>query len=138
MAASTDRPLPELAAAWAGETLGVDGAKPYVALGPAAARGPYIAVSLGVGENPAKRLPDPFEEELLRLLAERGLPLCIDKGRGRRRGRARRARCGTFRRASHFLGRIVRRFRRHHRRQPASMWVTIPPASTSPPPPESR
>ena len=31
---------------------------------------PTIAVSLGVGENPAKRIPDPFEEELLRLLGD--------------------------------------------------------------------
>ena len=39
-------------------------------------------MSLGVGENPAKRLPDPFEEELLRLLAGLDLPLCIDLGAG--------------------------------------------------------
>jgi ADP-heptose:LPS heptosyltransferase len=39
-------------------------------------------VSLGVGENQAKRLPDPFEEELLRLLAATGAPLWIDKGAG--------------------------------------------------------
>jgi ADP-heptose:LPS heptosyltransferase len=42
---------------------------------------PYIAISLGVGENPAKRLPDPFESELLALLAARA-PLVIDKGAG--------------------------------------------------------
>jgi ADP-heptose:LPS heptosyltransferase len=41
-----------------------------------------IAVSLGVGENPAKRLPDPFEENLLALLAESGIEICIDKGAG--------------------------------------------------------
>jgi ADP-heptose:LPS heptosyltransferase len=35
-----------------------------------------------VGENQAKRLPDPFEEELLRLLASTGAPLWIDKGAG--------------------------------------------------------
>ncbi|MGA8581578.1 MAG: glycosyltransferase family 9 protein, partial [Bryobacteraceae bacterium] len=39
-------------------------------------------VSLGVGENPAKRLPDPFEEKLVALLAATGLPLTIDKGAG--------------------------------------------------------
>jgi ADP-heptose:LPS heptosyltransferase len=76
------RSLPELAAAWAEETRGVAGAKPYVALDPVATHASYLAISLGVGENPAKRLPDPFEEELLRLLAGRGLPLCIDKGAG--------------------------------------------------------
>ncbi len=79
---ATDRPLPELAAAWAAETLGVFGARPYVALGPLPQRDPYIAVSLGVGENPAKRLEDPFEEELLRVLARTGVPLWIDRGAG--------------------------------------------------------
>lgn len=78
----TDHPLSELAAAWAAECLGVHGMKPYLALGTHAHRGGYIAVSLGVGENPAKRLPDPFEEELLRLLTGLGLPLCIDLGAG--------------------------------------------------------
>jgi ADP-heptose:LPS heptosyltransferase len=74
--------LPELAAAWAAETLGVVGAKPYVALGTEAKHSGGIAVSLGVGENPAKRLPDPFEEELLRMLAGAGAPISIDKGAG--------------------------------------------------------
>lgn len=78
----SDRALPDLAAAWAAETLGVSGAKPYVALGALPSRAPYVAVSLGVGENPAKRLADPFEEELLRVLAGTGMPLCIDKGAG--------------------------------------------------------
>jgi len=80
--ADTDRPLPELAAAWAAESFGVNSAKPYLALGTPPQRGRYIAVSLGVGENPAKRLPDPFEEELLRLLSSLGLPLCADLGAG--------------------------------------------------------
>jgi ADP-heptose:LPS heptosyltransferase len=35
-----------------------------------------------VGDNPAKRLPDPFEEELLRLVAATGAPISIDKGAG--------------------------------------------------------
>ena len=75
--------LPELAAAWASETFGVPGAKPYLALQAAGSEGGgHIAVSLGVGDNPAKRLPDPFEEELLRLLAATGAPICIDKGAG--------------------------------------------------------
>ena len=78
----SDRSLPELAAAWAQETLGVAGAKPYISLGPAPSRTPYVAVSFGVGENAAKRLDDPFEEELLRLLAASDLPLCIDTGAG--------------------------------------------------------
>jgi len=78
----SDRSLPELAAAWAAETLECAGAKPYVALGSVVPHASYAAVSLGVGENPAKRLPDPFEEELLRMLSDRGVPLCIDKGAG--------------------------------------------------------
>jgi ADP-heptose:LPS heptosyltransferase len=78
----TDRALPELAAAWAAECFGVNGAKPYVAFGAHQQRGRYIAVSLGVGENPAKRLPDPFEEDLLSLLGSLGLPLCVDLGAG--------------------------------------------------------
>ena len=42
----------------------------------------HTAVSLGVGENPAKRIPDPFEERLLALLAAGGAALAIDKGAG--------------------------------------------------------
>ena len=76
------RTLAELTADWVEETLGIAGAKPYVALGPALPTEPCIAVSLGVGENPAKRLPDPFEEQLLALLAGTGIPLCIDRGAG--------------------------------------------------------
>lgn len=74
--------LPQLAAAWAEETFGVTGAKPYIALADAPAHRGAIAVSLGVGENPAKRLSDPFEENLLALLAESGAEICIDKGAG--------------------------------------------------------
>ena len=80
--ADTSRSLSELTAGWVAECLGVSGAKPYVALGPTPQRGRYIAVSLGVGENPVKRLADPFEEELFRLLASHGLPLCVDLGAG--------------------------------------------------------
>jgi ADP-heptose:LPS heptosyltransferase len=80
--AETDKPLPELTADWAAETLGIPGAKPYIAVDAAPKQTPYIAVSLGVGENPAKRIADPFEEQLLALLAKTGLPICIDKGAG--------------------------------------------------------
>ena len=79
---TSDAPLPGLAAAWAEETLGVAGAKPYLALAAAAAHRGVIAVSLGVGENPAKRIAGPFEENLLTLLAEQGAEICIDKGAG--------------------------------------------------------
>jgi ADP-heptose:LPS heptosyltransferase len=80
----TDRALPELAAAWTEETLGVSGARPYVALHSSA--GDLVAgsctISLGVGENPAKRIPDPFEERLLALLSAGGAALAIDTGAG--------------------------------------------------------
>jgi ADP-heptose:LPS heptosyltransferase len=79
---ASDRTLPELAAAWAEETFGVSGAKPFVALESAPRPGPQIAISLGVGENPAKRVPDPFEEELISLLARSGPCLAIDAGAG--------------------------------------------------------
>jgi hypothetical protein len=82
----TDRALPELAAAWAETTFGVPQAKPYVALDRSSAGHAHTAVSLGVGENPAKRIPDPFEERLLGLLAgpggTPGAALAIDKGAG--------------------------------------------------------
>jgi ADP-heptose:LPS heptosyltransferase len=80
--AETDKALPELTADWAIETLGVSGAKPYIAVNAGPERPPYITVSLGVGENPAKRIADPFEEQLMALLAKTGLPICIDKGAG--------------------------------------------------------
>jgi hypothetical protein len=76
--AETEKTLPELTAAWAAETFEVSGAKPYVALANRNKQGGHIAVSLGVGENQAKRMPDPFEEDLLRMLGEYGAPLLID------------------------------------------------------------
>jgi len=79
----SNRSLAELAAAWAEETFGIAGARPYLACGgAAAARGACIAVSLGVGENAAKRIPDPFEENLLALLGGRGVRLVVDLGAG--------------------------------------------------------
>src|SRR4029077_4088328 len=37
-------------------------------------------VSLGVGENPAKRIDDDFERRLLRMLAATGANILVDKG----------------------------------------------------------
>jgi len=68
--------LPDLAARWADAPQ----ARPYVAPRPAAGPPADITVSLGVGENPAKRLDDDFERELLRLLAATGASILIDKG----------------------------------------------------------
>ena len=70
--------LSQLAARWAAETFGVEDAKPYIATG-IAAEDFASTVSFGVGENAAKRLPDPFEDELLKRLPR---PILLDKGAG--------------------------------------------------------
>ena len=72
--------LPDIAAAWAREVFGIEGAKPYIAPLPSAELPADITVSLGVGENPAKRVDDDFERELLRVLAETGASVLVDKG----------------------------------------------------------
>jgi ADP-heptose:LPS heptosyltransferase len=79
-AASHDS-LAQLTKRWVAETFGIADAKPYIAASPLTTTLPEFrtAVSLGVGENPAKRLPDPFETELLKRLPQ---PLLIDKGAG--------------------------------------------------------
>ena len=76
--------LPELTRRWAAETFGIADAKAYVApLDQISEAGSnIITISLGVGENAAKRIPDPFEEELLKLLARSGASLWIDRGAG--------------------------------------------------------
>ncbi len=79
----SDRSLSELTAEWVWEVFGLEGAAPYIA--PARkgeSRTGGIAVSYGVGENPGKRIPDPFESELLRGLLRMGLPVLIDRGPG--------------------------------------------------------
>ena len=114
----SDLNLPALTAKWSQETLGVPNAAPYVAVGQASAlsTAPYISVSLGVGENEAKRIPDPFESDLLSLLSAR-LPLVIDQRRRRRRGGARGTCSRPIRRARYVLGRKLRRLRQSHRGQ---------------------
>jgi ADP-heptose:LPS heptosyltransferase len=76
--AQSDEPLPALARRWVSETFGVADARPYIATGLDAAEF-ATTVSFGVGENPSKRVPDPFEEEVLRRLPR---PILIDKGAG--------------------------------------------------------
>jgi ADP-heptose:LPS heptosyltransferase len=68
-----DEPLPVLAARWAGETFGIEDAEPWLHPKHEFDFGAMevAAVSLGVGENPAKRIADPFEADLLALLAAR-------------------------------------------------------------------
>ena len=75
-----DEPLAKLAAQWAQEVFGVADAKPYVAPLASAEPSGDITVSLGVGENAAKRLDDAQESELLRALAETGASILVDKG----------------------------------------------------------
>jgi ADP-heptose:LPS heptosyltransferase len=76
-----DDPLPVLAARWAAQTFGIEGAAPYIAA-PEPEERADVAVSLGVGENPAKRIADPFEERLLAMLGERPGVICVDRGAG--------------------------------------------------------
>ena len=78
----SDEALPVLTARWLGETLGVEEPVPY--LNPRfryeAGSYPLVTASLGVGENPAKRVQDPFEEELLRHLAGLEAQVMVDAG----------------------------------------------------------
>jgi len=73
-----DDPLPILAGRWASKTFGATHARPYISTRFSGAEF-ATTVSFGVGENAAKRVPDPFEEELLRRLPR---PILIDKGAG--------------------------------------------------------
>lgn len=74
-----DEPLPLLAARWLEQTFLVSGVSAY--LRPAeAAPAADITISLGVGENPSKRIGDPFERRLLAHLAARGRSILIDHG----------------------------------------------------------
>jgi hypothetical protein len=70
--------LPALTERWVSETFEVARARPYISPGLAATQF-ATTVSFGVGENPAKRVADPFEAEVLRRLPR---PILIDKGAG--------------------------------------------------------
>ncbi|MCC7173621.1 MAG: hypothetical protein IT159_00375 [Bryobacterales bacterium] len=93
--------LAVLARRWVDEVFDVRDAVPYVAPlspGEPPPDGPYLTVNLGVGDNPAKRLPEPFEEEILRHLAGKGWPVFVDLGAGggeEARVRAAIERCGA-------------------------------------------
>jgi len=82
--ASGDESLKELTRRWLGETFDAPDAEAYLAPSEQVEAGqePFIAVSLGVGENLAKRIADPFEEQLLRALLATGLALWVDTGPG--------------------------------------------------------
>jgi hypothetical protein len=76
----SNEPLAKLAARWAHQVLGVDGARPFVAPLRSTEFPADITISLGVGENASKRLDDDQERALLRTLAETGASILIDKG----------------------------------------------------------
>jgi len=75
---SGDEPLTALTRRWCDETFGIADARPYIATGLDSAEF-ATTVSFGVGENPSKRVADPFEAEVLRRLPR---PVLIDKGAG--------------------------------------------------------
>ena len=87
-------PLGKLTGEWLNEVFGPDGepAYPFVQLAPqdtlagASLRRtspePLAAVNLGVGDRAAKRVGDPFEKDLLRLLIEKGYRIVLDRGAG--------------------------------------------------------
>lgn len=83
--AESGDPLSRLASRWAGQTFGIEGAAPWVA--PAVAEAvkipgrPLVTMSFGVGDNPAKRVADPFEAEVVGYLA-RHAHVLIDEGTG--------------------------------------------------------
>ena len=84
--AERDDPLPVLAAAWARDTFGIDDTAPWLAPAPAESikvhGRPFVTVSFGTGENPAKRIADPFEADLVGHLAKTGAFILIDEGAG--------------------------------------------------------
>jgi ADP-heptose:LPS heptosyltransferase len=75
--------LSDLVRAWLRRTFGVDGAA-YIAprREEAAGPGPVAAVSLGVGENEAKRVGGEFETRVIRELGARYQTVWVDRGAG--------------------------------------------------------
>ncbi len=77
-----NEPLTELARRWTGEVFGVEDARAWIAPSAPSGDATRVTMSLGVGENPAKRVPDPFEQELVSGLVALGARLLIDRGAG--------------------------------------------------------
>jgi ADP-heptose:LPS heptosyltransferase len=75
--------LAVIAQAWTEQEFGVVG-QPYIAPmfieldGPS----PWVTISLGVGGNPAKRIPGSFESELIAQLARHYETVWVDRGAG--------------------------------------------------------
>jgi hypothetical protein len=78
----SDAALPELTSRWIAETFGIEDAQPFIAPLDAIGNAADVTVSFGVGENPAKRVEDPFEPELLRYLVGHQSSILIDRGAG--------------------------------------------------------
>jgi ADP-heptose:LPS heptosyltransferase len=74
--------LPELTRDWLHAVAGVEDAEPWLHPKYEFNFGsqPLTTLSLGVGENPAKRVPDPFEEQLVALLADKAPLVMVDAG----------------------------------------------------------
>ena len=72
--------LPDLASRWSRKVFGIADASPYVAPLPSTGPAAEITVSLGVGENPAKRIEGSFERDLLQMLAQTGASILVDTG----------------------------------------------------------
>ncbi|MGE5567446.1 MAG: glycosyltransferase family 9 protein [Rhodospirillales bacterium] len=78
----TDESLGILARRWAAEVFGIADARAFICAGEEPGIAADVAVSFGVGENPAKGMPHPFEQQLLAALAGRGLRIVVDSGPG--------------------------------------------------------
>ena len=74
--------LSQLTAAWINRTLATSEAKAFIAPAPVEDPPSEITVSLGVGENANKRIPDPFERSLMERLASTGRSILVDEGAG--------------------------------------------------------
>jgi ADP-heptose:LPS heptosyltransferase len=76
-----DWTLPHMSAEWLSEVFDVPPARPYIAPQPRE-RIAEVTVSLGVGDNPDKRIGDDFEFQLLSALIARGRTILLDRGAG--------------------------------------------------------
>ena len=80
--ADSEESLGALTRRWVAETLGVEDARAYFCSAEHPRERFDVTVSLGVGENADKRVTDPFEPELIRLLADRFGRVLVDTGHG--------------------------------------------------------
>lgn len=84
----------DLASRWTAAVFGVAGA-PFVSPVPKDFEACDVVVSLGVGENPSKRVVDPFERLLMERVSASGRCVLVDQGAGGEESvRARRATLG--------------------------------------------